>query len=97
MVELRRECLWEHVTPGQTPPMALASTVKVDVCVIGGGITGLSAALNLLENGKSVAVLEAHKVGHGGSGRNVGLVNAGTWIKPDDVEATLGRQSEGAS
>lgn len=90
MVELRRECLWEHVTPKFASPTVLASTVKVDVCVIGGGITGLSAALNLLERGESVAVLEAHQVGHGGSGRNVGLVNAGTWIRPDDVEATLG-------
>ncbi|WP_419709545.1 NAD(P)/FAD-dependent oxidoreductase [Pseudomonas sp. NFX224] len=90
MVELRRECLWEHVTPKQASPFALKSTIKVDVCVIGGGITGLSAALNLLEKGKSVAVLEAHLVGHGGSGRNVGLVNAGTWIRPDDVETTLG-------
>lgn len=90
MVELRRECLWEHLTPGQASPIALTGSVKVDVCIIGGGITGLSAALNLLENGKSVAVLEAHQVGHGGSGRNVGLVNAGTWIRPDDVETTLG-------
>ncbi|TNB81487.1 FAD-binding oxidoreductase [Pseudomonas sp. Fig-3] len=90
MVELRRECLWEHVTPTQASPIALTNSIKVDVCVIGGGITGLSAALNLLEKGKSVAVLEAHQVGHGGSGRNVGLVNAGTWIPPDDVEATLG-------
>lgn len=95
MVELRRECLWEHVTPKQVSLIALASTIKVDVCVIGGGITGLSAALNLLEKGKSVAVLEAHLVGHGGSGRNVGLVNAGTWIKPDDVEATLGTKVGG--
>lgn len=90
MVELRRECLWEHVTPRQSSPIALTSSIKVDVCIIGGGITGLSAALKLLESGKSVAVLEAHQVGHGGSGRNVGLVNAGTWIRPDDVEATLG-------
>lgn len=90
MVELRRECLWEHVTPKQASTVALKSTVKVDVCIIGGGITGLSAALNLLEKGKSVALLEAHQIGHGGSGRNVGLVNAGTWIRPDDVESTLG-------
>ncbi len=92
MIELRRECLWEHVTPQKASPVQLEGTIKVDVCVIGAGITGLSAALNLLENGKSVAILEAHKVGHGGSGRNVGLVNAGTWIRPDDVEATLGNK-----
>ncbi|WP_434772994.1 L-pipecolate oxidase [Pseudomonas entomophila] len=90
MSELRQECLWEFVsTPGITAP-ALAGEHTADVCVIGGGITGLSAALHLLEQGKSVILLEAWKIGHGGSGRNVGLVNAGTWIRPDDVEATLG-------
>lgn len=66
------------------------SEVKVDVCVIGAGITGLSAAIHLLEQGKSVAVLEAHRTGHGGSGRNVGLVNAGMWIPPDEIEAGFG-------
>ncbi|RBJ62892.1 FAD-dependent oxidoreductase, partial [Pseudomonas sp. MWU12-2534b] len=64
--------------------------VKVDVCVIGAGFTGLSAALHLLEKGKSVCVLEAHRAGHGGSGRNVGLVNAGMWIPPDEIEAGFG-------
>ena len=92
MSGFHQECLWEKLTPEQVESGALASQVKVDVCVIGGGITGLCAALHLLEQGKTVCVLEAHRVGHGGSGRNVGLVNAGTWIKPDDVEATLGEQ-----
>lgn len=90
MARLRQECLWEHVSPPPANAPALASSVKADVCVIGGGITGLCAAIHLLEQGKSVALLEAHQLGHGGSGRNVGLVNAGTWIRPDDVESTLG-------
>ena len=92
MPELRQQCLWEYVTPPAAPAAALAAEVKADVCVIGGGITGLSAALHLLEQGKSVVLLEASVIGHGGSGRNVGLVNAGTWIRPDDVETTLGQQ-----
>jgi glycine/D-amino acid oxidase-like deaminating enzyme len=90
MTQLRRECLWEHVTPKADSPVALASVLKADVCVIGGGITGLSAAIHLLEQGQRVVLLDANEVGHGGSGRNVGLVNAGTWIAPDDVEKTLG-------
>ncbi|EPN61014.1 hypothetical protein A235_23393, partial [Pseudomonas syringae pv. actinidiae ICMP 19079] len=40
---------------------------NADVCIIGAGFTGLSAALQLLEGGKSVCVVEAHQVGHGGS------------------------------
>jgi glycine/D-amino acid oxidase-like deaminating enzyme len=81
-MSLRETCLWEHLTPGRPDRAALKGEVKVDVCVIGAGITGLSAAIHLLEQGKSVAVLEAHRTGHGGSGRNVGLVNAGLWIPP---------------
>ena len=87
---LRETCLWEHLTPGRPDRAALKGAVKVDVCVIGAGITGLSAAIHLLEQGKSVAVLEAHRTGHGGSGRNVGLVNAGLWIPPDEIEAGFG-------
>ena len=37
-------------------------------------------------------VLESFDVGHGGSGRNVGLVNAGMWVSPDEVAATLGAE-----
>ncbi len=90
MTQLREECLWQHVTPKPAETAVLGAALKADVCVIGAGITGLSAALHLLEQGVRVVVVEAHEVGHGGSGRNVGLVNAGTWIPPDEVEATLG-------
>lgn len=92
MTVFHQQCLWEAVTTEHIEGDALRSAVKVDVCVIGGGITGLNAALRLLEQGKTVCVLDAHQVGHGGSGRNVGLVNAGTWIKPDDVACILGKE-----
>ncbi|MDH4611818.1 FAD-binding oxidoreductase [Pseudomonas sp. BN102] len=90
---LRQECLWEYLTPELPESPVLHGEVKVDVCVIGAGFTGLSAALHLLEAGKRVCLLEAHTAGHGGSGRNVGLVNAGMWIPPDEIEAGLGRQA----
>ena len=48
-----------------------------DVCVVGGGYTGLSCALHLATAGKSVAVLEAERVGWGASGRNGGHVGTG--------------------
>ncbi|MEP7246083.1 MAG: FAD-binding oxidoreductase [Gammaproteobacteria bacterium] len=49
---------------------ALAGTVDCDVCVVGGGIAGCSAALHLAERGYSVVLLEEHRVGWGGSGRS---------------------------
>jgi glycine/D-amino acid oxidase-like deaminating enzyme len=68
----------------------LRRTITAEVAVIGAGYTGLSAALHLTLAGVPVAVLESRDVGFGGSGRNVGLVNAGMWVSPDEVTATLG-------
>ncbi|WP_435606398.1 L-pipecolate oxidase [Pseudomonas knackmussii] len=89
-MSLRQECLWEYLTPERPDAPALQGERKADVCVIGAGFTGLSAALHLLEEGQRVCVLEAHRTGNGGAGRNVGLVNAGLWIPPDEIEAGLG-------
>lgn len=49
---------------------ALEGTLECDVCVVGGGIAGCSAALHLAERGLSVALLEEHRVGWGASGRS---------------------------
>jgi gamma-glutamylputrescine oxidase len=54
------------------PHAALAGDVFADVCIVGGGISGLSAALHLTERGFSVALLEAKHLGFGGSGRSGG-------------------------
>ena len=56
---------------------ALQEHVQADVCVIGGGFTGLSAALNLAEQGLDVVLLEAERIGFGASGRNGGLIGSG--------------------
>ncbi len=60
---------------------------------MGGGFTGCSAALHLAEAGVKTHLLEAQTIGYGGSGRNVGLVNAGLWMPPEEVEHALGRDS----
>jgi glycine/D-amino acid oxidase-like deaminating enzyme len=89
----RDASLW-RVTAGaplDAPP--LAGALEADVAVIGGGFTGLAAALRLAEAGADVALVEAETIGHGGSGRNVGLVNAGLWTPPDTVEAILGAEA----
>ncbi|MAY61902.1 MAG: FAD-dependent oxidoreductase [Rhizobiales bacterium] len=72
----------------EAPPIDQDKTV--DLVVIGGGFTGLSAALEAAGRGASVCVLEAETFGHGGSGRNVGLVNAGLWLPPDTIVEELG-------
>ncbi len=55
----------------------LVEDIDCDVCVVGAGFTGLSAALNLAERGFDVVVLEAERVGWGASGRNGGQINTG--------------------
>ena len=55
----------------------LRSEERADACIIGGGFTGLSAALNLAEQGMDVVLLEAERVGFGASGRNGGLIGSG--------------------
>jgi gamma-glutamylputrescine oxidase len=51
---------------------ALTESISTDVAIIGGGVTGVSAALHLAERGYKVALLEAQDVGWGASGRNGG-------------------------
>ena len=46
----------------------LDQNIEVDVCVVGGGLTGVSSALNLAKNGYSVVLCEARQVGWGASG-----------------------------
>ncbi len=93
MSKLSEQCLWQLTAPKIHHYPCLDKTVTVDVCVIGGGFTGLSAALHLAEYGVSVCVLECQEIGSGGSGRNVGFVNAGTWAPPDDLNIHLGKQA----
>jgi gamma-glutamylputrescine oxidase len=61
-----------------------------DVCVVGGGYTGLSAALHLAEAGFSVALVEAQRVGWGASGRNGGQVGSGQRRDQAWLEARFG-------
>lgn len=86
----RSHGLWEQTAPPPPLTRALDGEIKVDVAVVGAGFTGLSAALHLAEGGVKVVVLEAVEIGYGGSGRNVGLVNAGMWVMPDELPAVLG-------
>ena len=72
----------------ETPP--LDGDRSVSIAIVGGGYTGLSAALHLAEQGVEVAVLESHEPGWGASGRNGGQVNPGLKADPDQVLADFG-------
>jgi gamma-glutamylputrescine oxidase len=69
---------------------ALAGTESADVCIIGAGFTGISAALELAERGFSVIVLEAVRVGFGASGRNGGQIVNGYSRDLDVISARYG-------
>ncbi|MGY4567996.1 MULTISPECIES: NAD(P)/FAD-dependent oxidoreductase [Bradyrhizobium] len=88
--DLKSHGLWELTAPAPPNTGPLVGDARVDVVVIGGGYTGLSAATHLAKGGARVILLEASEIGFGGSGRNVGLVNAGMWIMPDMLSGTLG-------
>ena len=70
------------------PP--LAGSLRADVCIIGGGFTGLSAALHLAGQGLDVVVLEASRVGFGASGRNGGQMGSQLRMSQPDLEAKYG-------
>ena len=90
---------------GQYPPSYYAATAapmdalamlkgdrRADVCIIGGGYTGLSAALHLAELGFDVVLLEAHRIGFGASGRNGGQVGSGQRQDQTWIEREVGRE-----
>ena len=68
-----------------------SSDFAYDVCVVGGGYAGLSCALHLAKSGKSVAVLEAERVGWGASGRNGGHVGTGQRAGQHSLEKWYGK------
>ena len=70
----------------------LEGTTTCDVAVVGGGLAGLSAALELRQRGFSVVLLEAQEVGYGASGRNGGQAIHGLACEQGTIEAQLGLQ-----
>lgn len=69
---------------------ALDGSMECDVCVVGGGLAGISAALNLAERGYSVVLLEGSKLGHAASGRNGGQVINGFACDMDTIRKAVG-------
>jgi len=78
-------------TPPPPPHAPLKGETRADVCIIGGGISGLSAALHLAERGFSVALLEAQHLGFGGSGRSGGQTIFGYASGQEKLEKLVGK------
>ncbi|WP_298959095.1 FAD-binding oxidoreductase [uncultured Roseibium sp.] len=98
------DLLTANDNPGQHAPSYYAATANrqtshaplegartCDTCVIGGGYTGLSAALHLAERGQNVMLLEANRVGWGASGRNGGQVGSGQRVEQTVLEDRHGK------
>lgn len=82
--------LWDSTAEERDHHGTFVPDETVDVAIVGGGYTGLSTALHCAEKGLTARVLEARHIGYGGSGRNVGLVNAAAWLPPSKTQDILG-------
>ena len=78
------------VATSETYPAA-AGRILADVCIVGGGLAGLTAALKLARSGRKVVLLEAQRVAWGASGRNGGFVSAGYATGLSSIERRVGR------
>ncbi|KAA5602956.1 NAD(P)/FAD-dependent oxidoreductase [Blastochloris sulfoviridis] len=87
--------LWAAVTAGGPTYRTLDGEAEADVVVVGGGLSGLAAALHLAETGHSVAVIEAAEPGWGAAGRNNGqVIPTLPFHDPDDIIAREGEAGE---
>ena len=72
------------------PRPPLQSRIEADVCVVGGGLAGLTAAHHLASAGRKVALVEARRIGWGASGRNGGFVSPGYSLGYDRIADRVG-------
>lgn len=91
-LDIRQQIYWHTTTvmPGDEHIAALPQ--KVDVAILGGGYTGLSAARTLAKQGAKVAVLEAETIGWGASSRNGGMVLTGLKLGMGTIQKRYGRE-----
>lgn len=88
----RPECCWTAVAPSTAYPV-LQGAHSVDVAIVGGGIVGMTAALQLARNGRSVAVVEGLHVGRQVTGRSTAKITTQHRLIYDHLIRTFGRET----
>lgn len=91
------EASWRSLWQATAAPLPACATLRQDlntqIAIVGGGYTGLSAALHLAEAGRDVVMLDALDLGDGASGRNGGQVIPGLKFDPDTLEGLYGGEA----
>ncbi|MGP2490584.1 NAD(P)/FAD-dependent oxidoreductase [Mesorhizobium sp. PUT5] len=91
-VDWKTPHLWRKTAGVRGPAPALQGDRKTDVLVVGGGFTGMAAALGARDSGLDVALLEGNEIGSAASGRNNGLViSHHSKAAPSEFEAAYGK------
>ncbi|OYY66641.1 MAG: FAD-dependent oxidoreductase [Burkholderiales bacterium 28-67-8] len=88
--DLARHSYYDATVEREAPGAALEGDIECDVAIVGGGLAGLSAAIELADRGHRVVLLEARRVGWGASGRNGGQALAGLACDQHTIESQLG-------
>src|SRR6478736_2405947 len=88
--DLARRSYYAATAPRTQHHPPLAGALHCDVAVVGGGLAGLSAALDLAQRGQDVVLIEAREVAWGASGRNGGQAIHGLACGQEVIEAQLG-------
>jgi len=86
------DSLWAATAPPAPNCPPLSGDRSTELCVVGGGFTGLSAAYHAAEAGSEVVLVEAAEPGWGAAGRNGGQVIPGFKLDPDDLDRRFGEE-----
>lgn len=90
---MRPASLWRETATAAPEPRVLSASVTADVAIVGGGYTGLSAALRAVERGLRPIVVEAGEIGYGASGRNGGVVSTKYRASLSDIAKAHGLET----
>src|SRR4051812_17449506 len=91
MDTIKKEVYWYSKKKPQIKK--LQNNAAADICVVGGGMTGLSAAQKLVDAGKKVIILECHFCGGGASGKSSGFITPDSELQLADLKSKYGNEA----